>query len=183
MPGKSIKSCKVWNREHPENLKIINDGFIIHHEDENQKNNDPKNLQKMIRGEHTRLHWSGKNHTEDIKKKISKAKMGQVPWNKGLETSEEIRRKSSESHKGQHSSSKTEFKKGNKPWNINKEITKDFLLMEYNFKKKSSLIIAKEIVVCKATILNYLRQFNICSRTPSEATQEFISRKIERLRI
>ena len=43
--------------------------------------------------------------------------MGKVPWNKGLPMKEEMKLKLSESQKGQHHSPKTEFKKGNTPWN------------------------------------------------------------------
>jgi len=111
----------------------------------------------------------GKKHSKETKNKMSESKMGHTPWNKGIETLEEVKKKLSKSHQGQHSSPRTEFKKGRIPWNVKKDITKDFLYNEYCLKKKSSLIIAKEISVCKGTILNYLKRFNIPSRTPSEA--------------
>jgi 5-methylcytosine-specific restriction endonuclease McrA len=42
---------------------------------------------------------------------------GGTPWNKGLSTPEDVKRKISESKKGQRNSKNTEFKKGAKPWN------------------------------------------------------------------
>src|SRR3990167_173329 len=45
---------------------------------------------------------------------------GHISWIKNKTHSEEVRKKLSISHKGQHSSPETEFKKGLKPWNTGK---------------------------------------------------------------
>jgi len=51
----------------------------------------------------------------------NKGKKGlQTAWNKGQTTSEETKQKLSESHKSQHSSPETEFRKGQKAWNEGK---------------------------------------------------------------
>ena len=65
-------SWLVWNRENPYNIITPGDGFIIHHIDGNNNNNCINNLQKMTNSDHTRLHNTGKNHSEKTKNKISK---------------------------------------------------------------------------------------------------------------
>lgn len=50
--------------------------------------------------EHIRLHNQGKHHTEETRRKMSEAKKGKEPWNKGRTASIATRRKLSESHKG-----------------------------------------------------------------------------------
>ena len=49
-----------------------------------------------------------------------------------------------------------------------KILTKPYLIKEYIDNKKSILTIAKEIGCSKATILNYLKKYNINRRTISE---------------
>ena len=86
----------------------------------------------------------------------------------GVKHSKKSRENMSKAHKGQRVSPKTEFKKGLIPWNLRKNITKNLLYKEYVENRKSSLTIADENNVCKATILNYLKRFNLQARTSSE---------------
>ena len=67
--------------------------------------------------------WNrGKTHSKKVKQKISKTKKGNSPaWNKGIPMAKETRKKCSIANKGQHSSPKTEFKKGHKTWNKGKK--------------------------------------------------------------
>ena len=57
----------------------------------------------------------GRVFSEETRRKMSEAKKGNVPWNKGKHHSEETKRKLSEANKGKHNSPETEFKKGHKP--------------------------------------------------------------------
>ena len=50
--------------------------------------------------------------SEETKKKMSEAKKGNIPWNKGKHHTEETKKKLSEMFKGLHRSPSTEFKKG-----------------------------------------------------------------------
>lgn len=71
----------------------------------------------------------GKKHSEESRKKMSDAKKGRIPWNKGKKASEESRKKMSEAKKGKPSSFKgkkmseetrrklSELKKG-KTWKV-----------------------------------------------------------------
>lgn len=52
--------------------------------------------------------------SEETRKKMSEAKKGYIPWNKGKHHSEETKKKLSEMFKGIHRSPNTEFKKGYK---------------------------------------------------------------------
>ena len=57
----------------------------------------------MKRSEHEILHHKGKHRSEETKNKISEAKKGSIPWNKGKKgkhCSEETKMKISESKKG-----------------------------------------------------------------------------------
>ena len=60
------------------------------------------------------LEYAKKGHSEEIKKKISEANKGKIPWNKGISRSEETRRKISESLKGKNRSSKIPFTEENR---------------------------------------------------------------------
>lgn len=100
--GRFSEYYRIWNETHPNDLIIPNTGFIIHHIDENPNNNDPYNLQKMTDIEHKKLHTSngkhpnqGKKFSDDLRKKLSIAHRGHVPWNKGKTGvySEETRKK------------------------------------------------------------------------------------------
>ena len=55
-----------------------------------------------------------RNFSEETKKKMSEAKKGYVPWNKGKHHTEETKKKLSEMFKGIYRSPSTEFKKGHK---------------------------------------------------------------------
>lgn len=83
----------------------IPNGYVIHHKDEDPSNNEIDNLQLMTNSEHVILHNTGrhrnlgKRHTDQAKKNMSESKLGQLAWNKGKNTSEEVRMKQSESAK------------------------------------------------------------------------------------
>jgi len=65
----------------------------------------------MPRGIYKRIKpsgMSGKKHSEETKRKISKAKKGKIAWNKGI--------------KGVMKPNQTSFKKGLIPWNKNRKI-------------------------------------------------------------
>ena len=74
-------------------------------------------------------HWLDDQRKKEVAKKISQAKKGKIPWNKGrrgiYRLSEETKRKISEkmkvAMKGKHTSPATEFKKGHKPYKTFKE--------------------------------------------------------------
>lgn len=53
--GKRIKAAHViWDLTHPENP--IKKGEVIHHKDENKKNDSPSNLIKLTKAKHDELH-------------------------------------------------------------------------------------------------------------------------------
>ena len=54
----------------------------------------------LTKAEHRALHNKVYKHSEDAKQKMSEARKGKSPWNKGKSMSEEYRRTCSESHKG-----------------------------------------------------------------------------------
>jgi group I intron endonuclease len=57
--------------------------------------------------------WLGHKHSDETKRKISKAKMGNIPWNKGKKTyplSKATKEKLSKSHKGKKLSEETKRK-------------------------------------------------------------------------
>lgn len=55
---------------------------------------------------------NGRVFSEESKKKMSEAKKGYLPWNKGKHHSDETKKKISDKLKGKHNSPNTEFKKG-----------------------------------------------------------------------
>ena len=77
--------------------------WAIHHLDENKFNNSIDNLVYLTRSEHARLHLKGKKYclgkhrkfTEEHKENLSKAHLDQIPWNKGLKTPDDVRKKQS----------------------------------------------------------------------------------------
>ena len=94
----------------------IPEGYIIHHKNENKKDNDLSNLELMTKSNHTRLHstgkhhnlgttlseehkqklsdnnsryWAGKTFSEEHKEKIGEAKKGISLWPEGRVFTEE----------------------------------------------------------------------------------------------
>jgi len=67
------------------------EGFIIHHIDGNELNDDISNLARLTRAEHNKIHNTGINRSEETKQKISLANTGKI-------RSEETKRKISENH-------------------------------------------------------------------------------------
>ena len=53
----------------------------------------------LTKAEHTRMHWKGKHHTEETRKKISEVHKGKPSFWKGMHLSEETKKKISEAMK------------------------------------------------------------------------------------
>lgn len=111
---------------------------IVHHKDENKKNDDPKNLEVMTKVEHIIHHkpyrfrseeekqrlgnlTRGKPRSEEHKAKLSKSLQGNTPWNKGSKGVQKAWNKGiktkplSEDHKNKISESiKIAYKEGKK---------------------------------------------------------------------
>ena len=51
----------------------IPSGWVVHHKDEDKGNNDPANLEAMPRGEHQRLHATGRTNSDVQKAAAAKA--------------------------------------------------------------------------------------------------------------
>ena len=64
----------------------------------------------LTHAEHMRLHWKGKQRTEETRIKISEAKKGKPSPRKGVTLSDDTRKKMSESLKGKHRSDETKKK-------------------------------------------------------------------------
>lgn len=92
------KIYKIWNQHHPDDLIQKGDGYHIHHMDENPKNNNINNLQKIKAFNHLSLHNKGKIINKEWREKISKA-------NKGKIRSEESKNKYSKANKGENNPS------------------------------------------------------------------------------
>lgn len=94
------KSHRVWN-EHNPNDKIGSGRYedVIHHKDENPKNNHISNLRKMSFENHIKLHNTGNSHSagckrsKELRKRISKLLTGRA-------LSEEHKKRVSESRIG-----------------------------------------------------------------------------------
>lgn len=71
------------------------DGWDVHHIDGNPHNNALENLQYLRHGEHARLTNKGRHFSEEHKKKISEARLGQT-------LTEETRKKLSEAQRGKN---------------------------------------------------------------------------------
>lgn len=54
------KTRRIYNVAYPNNPKIIGDGTLIHHEDENFENDELSNLKRITMAEHNRIHKKGK---------------------------------------------------------------------------------------------------------------------------
>jgi uncharacterized protein with gpF-like domain len=110
-----------------------------------------------------------KPHSSEAKLKISNAKKGKPSWNKGIPCSEETKKKlslanknpsfknmrkkvqsavwknekyrkhMSDAHKGQHSSPKTQFKKGQIAWNFNNYSSFEPYGKEFNEELKEKI--------------------------------------------
>jgi hypothetical protein len=85
-------------------------------------------------------YWLGKKRSEDTKKKISLKKKEKTSNRKGAILSEEVRKRISDSKKGQRLSQNTEFKKGQVSWNKGKEgyLTHTIWINDGNFNKRHS---------------------------------------------
>ena len=144
-------SWKVWNEHNPNNPIVRNSGYLIHHINENHEDNRIENLQKITHGEHSRLHSTGRCHSEEAKEKVSKA-------NSGRKITEEAKRKMSEAHKGKPSPMKgkhlseelkqklSEAHKGEKNHNYGKPRSEEFKrkLRENWAKRKQKKLLEKQ---------------------------------------
>jgi hypothetical protein len=57
--GWIIRSIVAYEAFHPS--EKVTKEYVVHHKDENRLNDSKKNLEKILFGEHTRIHWSGKS--------------------------------------------------------------------------------------------------------------------------
>jgi len=99
----------LWNRHHPEDLKIDGDGYVIHHIDGNPFNNDIMNLKKMTKAEHTKLHQTGVSRImpESQRIKTSQRQKGKGNSFYGKKHSIETREHLSKVRTGRHPSEET----------------------------------------------------------------------------
>lgn len=68
--GKIIKRASfIWNSLHPDDPII--DGEVVHHRDEDKRNDKPRNLKKMSKIKHDRLHTMKRQPLLQWKKKHS----------------------------------------------------------------------------------------------------------------
>lgn len=92
-----LQHIYIWQQAHQATIDTPDD--VIHHLDENSSNNAIENLQLMTREDHTRLHSTGKKHSEGTKRKMSTSATGNK-YNLGHKASEETRQKISAAHMG-----------------------------------------------------------------------------------
>lgn len=74
-----IKTNNGWTREHRYVMeqylgRKLKKDEIIHHKDENKKNNIISNLELLLHGEHTKYHHTGAKRSEETKRLISESK-------------------------------------------------------------------------------------------------------------
>lgn len=134
--GRYSKYWLIWNTYNPDDLILPNTGFVIHHKDGNPNHNEIENLQKMGDVEHKKHHClngnspnQGKTFSKEIRDKLSKSHIGQIPWNKGKTGiySEETKIKIGSGRRGKpsnygmlgkkHSEETKQKMRGRIPWN------------------------------------------------------------------
>ena len=97
---------EIWNEYNPNNPWKPGLDLVIHHKDGNHYNNDISNLELMAKLKHMSLHKLGIKLSEETKRKIGEAELGEKHHYYGKHRSEEHKRKISEGHKGKVSSFK-----------------------------------------------------------------------------
>ena len=99
-----VLSRHIWNFFHPNDLILKGDGYVIHHENGDSSDDRIENLRKMTRSEHQTLHMTGKHHADEVKKKMSEAKIGKYCGKNnpmfGKHHTEEAKQKMSEARLG-----------------------------------------------------------------------------------
>lgn len=58
-------------------------GFDVHHKNEDKADNRLENLELVEHGKHSAAHTAGRIRSAETRARISQAKRGNVPWNKG----------------------------------------------------------------------------------------------------
>ena len=115
---------QVWDCHHRDEVKVLPNGMKVIRSKQDLIENglyyncNVNELIFLTKEEHRNLHFKGRKHSEETRRKLSEAKKGKKTWIKGMHHSEETRRKISESKKGQIVSEETrrkisELKKGN----------------------------------------------------------------------
>lgn len=115
--GVPVHRILMWTKFGWRDTKI----WDIHHKDENKLNNSIDNLEFLSKSEHTKLHKTGKKHSEETKIKMSESKTGKCiginnPFY-GKKHSLETRKKMSEARKDktfseEHKKKMSESRKG-----------------------------------------------------------------------
>jgi len=119
-----FKYHKIWNEHNPSDKIQPNDGYSIHHINEDYLDNRIENLQKMTNSEHIRLHHKGVKKSKEHVEKVAKANRGKV-------RSEETKKNISDSLKGR----KLPREQKQKISNTLKSLDKDNPNMKTRFKK------------------------------------------------
>ena len=88
----------MWTKYGYRDTKI----WVIHHKDEDPLNNNINNLVFLTKAEHASLHKKGVKYGEEIKKKMSESRKGENNGMYGKHFSEETKKKMSEKKKGKH---------------------------------------------------------------------------------
>lgn len=67
-------------------IRPLRPGEVVHHKDFDHYNNDLDNLEILTKAEHIRIHKPvlGYKFTDEQRRRLSEAHLGQEPWNKGL---------------------------------------------------------------------------------------------------
>lgn len=77
-------SHKIWNQFHPDDPVVFGDGYDIHHTNGDHNDNSKNNQEKMLHGKHLSLTHLGRIRTEEWKKNMSIAHIGQKSRNKAV---------------------------------------------------------------------------------------------------
>ena len=91
--GKTPLPHFIWNLYNPEDKIKPKDGYVIHHKNKIQVDDDIENLQKMTRSAHSSLYTKGISHSKEHRRKNSESHIGHV-------VSVQTRRRISRTRKG-----------------------------------------------------------------------------------
>ncbi len=135
----------------------LEEGYDVHHINEDEKDNFINNLEKMPKSKHLSFHHKGKKLLEEIKLKIGEK-------NKGKSPSLESRKKMSDSHSGEknHNFGKNFYGENNPNYKIVNPKRID-IKNEIKIGKFSQRQIAKKYGVSRGTVQRIKREI-LCSQ-------------------